>query len=168
MLNALTEAEKMEFKPLVHEIGFRRLQPDDPRAGKPKSSRDTRPFLMEGMCTERFNMSVTTSRFSPLLLQRRMVPTLSATSLEILRTMRCERSIGSSRRKVTQCTTARCGSRSMPRIPWLASRTPFSPQKAKGRISRAALLARRIRPDRLREVEGETRGRVGRALHATL
>ena len=138
------------------------------RLTMPRSSIDTTLSSWKGMCTERFNTSVTTSRFSPLLLQRRMVPTSSAKLLGIQRTTRCERSIGSFRRKVTRFLIAHCGSRSMPRIPWLASRTPCSPQKAKGRISRAALLARRIRPDRLREVEGETRGRVGRALHATL
>ena len=36
MLNALTEAEKMEFRPLVQDIGFRRPLPDDPCARKPK------------------------------------------------------------------------------------------------------------------------------------
>ena len=37
MLEELTTAEKMEFRPLVPEIGFRRPTPDDPRARKPKA-----------------------------------------------------------------------------------------------------------------------------------
>ena len=37
MLEELTTAEKMEFRPLVPEIGFRRPAKDDPRARKPKA-----------------------------------------------------------------------------------------------------------------------------------
>eukprot|EP00439_Symbiodinium_sp_Y106_P031374 s3642_g3.t1 len=36
MLNDLTQAEKMEFRPMVKDIGFPRPRPDDPRARKPK------------------------------------------------------------------------------------------------------------------------------------
>ena len=32
MLNALTEAQQMEFRPLVHELGFRRPQPERAKA----------------------------------------------------------------------------------------------------------------------------------------
>ena len=96
MLNALTGSEKMEFRPLVVDRNLMilvRATRSLTRLTMPRSSRDTRLSSWKGMCTERFDVSVTTSRFSPLLLQRRMVPTFSATSLEILRTMRCERII---------------------------------------------------------------------------
>ena len=151
MLNDLHQAEKMEFRPMVNDIGFPRPLPDDPRARKPKvdeadyaerSSRHTMLSSRKGMCTKRFSTSVTTSHFSPLSLRRRMVQISSATSREIHLISRCGRSIGSSRLKATHYD-------STSREPFNASYllacldVPFSPQKVKARISKAALLAKR-------------------------
>ena len=84
----------MEFRPLVHELGFRRPQPDDPRARKPRPDeadyaeklRVHNAFLMERDVyreVQYIRDAVTTSRFSPLLLRRRMVQMSSVTLLGI-------------------------------------------------------------------------------------
>ena len=69
MLEELTTAEKMEFRPLVPEIGFPRPTPDDPRARKPKADeadyaekleklKAHNAFLMEGSCITRHSQDI--------------------------------------------------------------------------------------------------------------
>ena len=70
MMDDISRAATMEFRPLINEIGFRPPSPDDPRERKPKAddpdytrrnSRHTRLSTLKGTCTMRFLMFGMTS-----------------------------------------------------------------------------------------------------------
>ena len=59
MLKELMDGERMEFRPFVPDIGFRRPLSDDPRARKLRLTRLTTPRNSrhtERMCTEKSNI----------------------------------------------------------------------------------------------------------------
>ena len=152
MLNALTEAQQVEFRPLVHELGFRRPQPDDPRARKPRPDeadyaeklRVHNAFLVERdvyrevqYIRDDFSLltSVVAEACGPDFF--RYITRNSADH-----EMRKKYRIISAEGYPLYDSTLREPFSAFCKF-WLASRGPFSAQKAKGRISRAVLLARR-------------------------
>ena len=144
MLNDLTQAEKMEFRPMVKDIGFPRPRPDDPRARKPKVDeadyaeklKAHNAFLKEREVYQEIQYvrddfslltSVVAEAYGPNFFSY-----ITRNSSDFEMRKKC-RIIPTSRQYVAGAVQCLVHPRNV----------PFSPQKVKARISKAPLLAKR-------------------------